>query len=253
MEKSSLLSNQVCIVTGAGKGIGYDCAKVFAAHGASLALITRTGSDFEILKEDLNLSEDKILCTTGDVSKEAVVNHFVSKVVDKFGKIDVLVNNAGMRMRKPYLDITLEEWNHVMQVNAGSVFLFCQAVGRQMVKQKSGRIINIASIVGTLGLEELVGYGASKGAVISLTKSLALEWAPYNVNVNVIAPGFCETSYADAFKEKKDLYDFTLDRTPMRKWGKGKDVANACLYLASELSDYVTGEVLNVDGGWSAW
>ena len=111
----------------------------------------------------------------------------------------------------------------------------------------------MTSIVGTLGLPELSGYAASKGAIISLTKSLALEWAKYNVNVNAIAPGFCKTSYAEKFEKNKELFDFTIERTPMRKWGDSFDIATACVFLASDMSGYVTGEILNVDGGWSAW
>ena len=111
----------------------------------------------------------------------------------------------------------------------------------------------MSSIIGTLGLPDLVGYGASKGAIISLTKSLALEWAEYGVRVNVLVPGFCETSYADNFKKNKVLYDFTLERIPLKKWGKSNDISNACLYLSSEMSSYVTGEIITIDGGWSAW
>lgn len=122
-----------------------------------------------------------------------------------------------------------------------------------MVKQKYGKIVNMASIIGTLGLPELVGYGASKGAIISLTKSLALEWAKYNINVNVVAPGFCKTSYAEKFQEKTELYDFTIDRTPMRKWGESRDVSNTIAFLSSDMSKYITGEVISIDGGWSAW
>ena len=129
----------------------------------------------------------------------------------------------------------------------------CREAGRQMIKQKSGKIINISSIIGTLGLPELAAYGASKGGMITLTKCLALEWAEHNINVNVIAPAFCETSYVEKFKKKKDLYEFTIDRTPQKKWGTSLDVANACLFLSTEASKYITGETLSVDGGWSAW
>ncbi|MFQ3323683.1 MAG: NAD(P)-dependent dehydrogenase (short-subunit alcohol dehydrogenase family) [Pseudomonadales bacterium] len=253
MDSSMLLKDKVCVITGAGKGIGSDCAKLFAQQGAKLALISRTESDLLKLAEELNLTDDRLIWCAGDVSDEKTVRDFTSLCIDHFGHIDALINNAGMRMRKPFLEMSYADWSEVTQVNAGSVFLFCHAVGAHMVKRKQGKIINMASIVGTLGLAELVGYGASKGAVISLTKGLAVEWAEHNINVNVIAPGFCETSYADAFKQKTDLYNFTIDRTPMKKWGTGKDIANACLYLASEMSDYVTGDVLNVDGGWSAW
>lgn len=247
------MRGQVIVVTGAGKGIGLATAKAFYALGCKVAVISRDGADLEDLESDLDDSEARFFAYAGDVSESDVVECFVNEVVAKFGRIDVLVNNAGMRFRKKFLDISYDEWRHVHDVNLGSTFLCCQAVGRYMVNQRSGRIINMASVVGTLGLPDLSGYASSKGAIVSLSKSLALEWASHNVNVNVIAPGFCETSYTDKFKQNKELYNFTLERTPLKRWGKAEDVANACLYLASHLADYVTGEVLTIDGGWSAW
>ena len=247
------LENKVCIITGAGKGIGYQCALDFKEQGAKLALISRTKEDLEELSKVLNMPNEDLFWMQGDVSDESVVKEFVNSVISKFSHIDVLINNAGMRFRKSFLDISLEEWEKVMSVNAGSTFLFSREVGSHMVKRGRGSIINMASVIGTLGLPELAGYGASKGAIISLSKSLALEWAPYGVRVNVLAPGFCETSYTENFKKKEKLYQFTLDRTPMKKWGKSEDISNACLYLASDMSNYVTGEVISVDGGWSSW
>ena len=247
------LAGKVCVITGAGKGIGYECAKTFASQGAKLALISRTEEDLLRLKEDLGLPESDILCMAGDVSDSDTVKSFVASVIAKYGCIDVLINNAGIRFRKKFLDISFSEWQNVMDVNVGSAFMFCQEVGRHMIKQKNGKIINMASVVGTLGLSELAAYGASKGAVISMTKSLAIEWAEHNINVNVLAPGFCETSYTENFKKKSELYQFTLDRTPMGKWGESADVANTCIFLASDMSKYITGEVISVDGGWSAW
>lgn len=247
------LSGKVVIVTGAGKGIGFETVLTFCRLGCQVVAVTRSEEDLQRLAEHASFLSGDLLTIAGDVSDQDVVKQCVSQTIEKFGRIDVLINNAGMRFRKGFLDISYEEWQHVMNVNLGSTFLFCQAVGPQMIAQQSGRIINMASIVGTLGLPELSGYAASKGGIISLTKSLALEWADHNINVNVLAPGFCETSYADNFKQKSELYQFTLDRTPKGKWGQSADIANACVYLASDLSNYVTGEVLNIDGGWSAW
>lgn len=252
MEKE-LLKDKVCVVTGAGKGIGLETAKLFYREGAKLALISRDPADLAALKKEAGFTDDRVLTYAGDVGDEKIVVEFVGQALAKFGRFDVLVNNAGMRFRKPFLEIGTEEWQKVINTNLGSVYLMCREVGRQMVKQKAGRIINLASIIGTLGLPDLSAYGASKGGIITLTKCLAVEWAEHHVNVNAIAPGFCETSYTENFKKKTELYDFTIERTPQKKWGKAGDVANACLYLASSMSDYVTGEVLSVDGGWSAW
>ncbi len=247
------LKDKICIITGSGKGIGRETAKLFYASGAKLALITRDNNDFQTLKKEVKFKNDRVLFFCGDVSNEKEVIRFVKNTLDKFGKIDVLINNAGMRFRKDFLDITTEEWNRVINNNLNSVYYFCREVGQHMVATKRGKIVNIASIVGTLGLGGLTAYGASKGGMITLTKCLAIEWARYNINVNTIAPGFCETSYAEKFKKKTDLYKFTIDRTPQKKWGSSFDIANACLFLSTEASKYITGETLSVDGGWSAW
>lgn len=247
------LKDRVCIVTGAGKGIGREVAKLFYKEGAQLALITRTGADLTILKDELKCGNERVFTFEGDVSCENTVVRFTKEAIRKFGKVDVLINNAGMRFRKAFLDITTEEWNTVITTNLNSVYFLCREVGRHMVSKKNGKIVNIASIVGALGLPELTAYGASKGGMITLTKCLALEWAQYNVRVNALAPGFCETSYAENFKKKKELYEFSINRIPQKKWGTPLDVAQACLFLSNDASRYITGEVLHVDGGWSAW
>lgn len=253
MSNSFSIKNKVCIITGAGKGIGRETARLFYREGALLALITRDELDLNSLKEEAMFDDNRVLLYDGDISDEEIVKRFVVKTINKFGEVDVLINNAGMRFRKTFLDITTEEWNKVINTNLNSVYFMCREVGRHMVQQQSGRIVNMSSIIGTLGLPELTAYGASKGGIITLTKCLALEWAKHNINVNVIVPGFCETSYAENFKKKTELYDFTIERTPQRKWGTSLDVANACLFLSTDASKYITGEVLNVDGGWSAW
>jgi len=247
------LRDRVVVITGAGKGIGYETAIQFAKHGSKIAVISRDGDDLERLRDEVAVDEEYFLSMEGDVSNQQTIELFVLAVYEKYGRIDCLVNNAGMRFRKSFLDISYTQWREVMDVNVGSTMMMSQAVIPYMKEQGYGRIINMASIVGTLGLPELSAYAASKGAIISLTKTLALEFAQFGIHANVIAPGFCETSYAKNFREKKELYEFTIERTPMRRWGSSLDIANTCIYLASSLSDYMTGEVLNVDGGWSAW
>ena len=250
---TELLTDKVCIITGAGKGFGKAIAKKFADNGAKLALITRTQSDVDDLYREFYGYENKFLAICGDVSDQDTVNSFVAEVKNKFGRIDVLVNNAGMRFRKKFEEITLEEFSLVLNVNVVSMFMLCKAVMPTMVEQRTGKIINISSVVGTLGLPELSAYATSKAAIIGLTKALSVEYGESNIQVNAIAPGFCKTSYFDNFKKKSELYEFTIERTPMRRWGESEEVANSCLFLASSLSSYVTGDVINVDGGWSAW
>ncbi len=253
MSEAFSIKDKVCIITGAGKGIGREVAGLFYREGASLALITRNQDDFASFKKELSPDDRRILLRQGDVSDEETVKGFVKEALDKFGRIDVLINNAGIRFRKRFLDISTAEWDNVINTNLRSVYIFCREAGRQMTTQKRGKIINMASIVGTLGLPELAAYGTSKGGMITLTKCLAVEWAEQGVTVNAIAPGFCETSYAENFRKKTDLFNFTIERTPLKKWGTSQDVASACLFLASDAANYITGEVLNVDGGWSAW
>ena len=250
---TELLTDEVCIITGAGKGFGKAIAKKFADNGAKLALITRTQSDIDDLNREFYGYENKFLAICGDVSDQDTVNSFVAEVKNKFGRIDVLVNNAGMRFRKKFEETTLEEFSLILNVNVVSMFMLCKAVIPTMVEQKTGKIINISSVVGTLGLPELSAYATSKAAIIGLTKALSVEYGVFNIQVNAIAPGFCKTSYFDNFKKKSELYEFTIERTPMRRWGESEEVANSCLFLASSLSSYVTGDVINVDGGWSAW
>jgi len=249
---TELLKDKVCVVTGAGKGIGLSISKVFIENGAKLAVITRSQEDADSLNAQFKSENSNSIAICGDVSEQDVVNRFIGEVVDKYGCIDVLINNAGMRFRKKFEDITSEDFRKVLDVNLLSVFFLCQAVIPIMLKQNEGKIINMSSIAGTQGFSELSGYVTSKAAIIGLTKSLAVEYAKDNIQVNALAPGFCKTSYFDNFAKNNELYDFTIDRTPMQRWGESIEVANTCLFLASSLSSYITGDVISVDGGWSA-
>ena len=250
---TELLKDKVCIVTGAGKGFGRSITKAFMENGAKLAVITRSQDDVDSLNKEYAIDSNKFIAICGDVTDQGAVNNLIQDAINKYGRIDVLVNNAGMRFRKKFEDITTAEFKQVFEVNVLSMFMLCQAAMPVMVKQQKGKIINMSSVAGTHGLPELSGYVTSKAAIIGLTKSLALEYAKDNIQINALAPGFCKTSYFDNFTQNKELYDFTIERTPMRRWGESEEVANSCMFLASDLSSYITGEVLSVDGGWSAW
>ena len=245
-----LLKDKICIVTGAGKGFGREIAKEFYAQGAKLALITRSQPDINDLNSEFD--SGRVLSVCGDVSDSTVVAQFITQTIDKFGTIDVLVNNAGMRFRKEFLEISEDELDQVLSVNLKSVVFLSQKVLPYMIEKNRGKIINMSSIAGTLGFANLSGYVMSKAAIVGLTKSLAVEFSDKNIQVNVLAPGFCKTSYFEKFQENTELYDFTLSRIPMNRWGSSKEVADVCVFLASNMSNYMTGEVLKVDGGWSA-
>ena len=245
-----LLKDKICIITGAGKGFGREIAKEFYAQGAKLALITRSQSDINDLNSEFD--SGRVLSVCGDVSDSTVVAQFITQTIDKFGTIDVLVNNAGMRFRKEFLEISEDELDQVLNVNLKSIVFLSQKVLPYMIEKNRGKIINMSSIAGTLGFANLSGYVMSKAAIVGLTKSLAVEFSDKNIQVNALAPGFCKTSYFEKFQENTELYDFTLSRIPMNRWGSSKEVADVCVFLASNMSNYMTGEVLKVDGGWSA-
>lgn len=250
---TKLLEGKVCIITGAGKGFGRSLADVFHGHGAKIALITRNQDDVLELKKAFGSDSNEVIAVCGDVTHPDAVYNFVAETYNCFGQIDVLVNNAGIRFRKKFLDISQADFRHVMDTNLVSMFHLCQAVLPYMVKQNAGKIINMSSVAGSQGLPELSAYVTSKAGIIGLTKALAVEFAEKNIQINAICPGFCKTSYYENFKAKSELYNFTLERTPMRRWGESEEIAKACVFLASDMSSYITGDVLNVDGGWSAW
>ncbi|MBL97836.1 MAG: beta-ketoacyl-ACP reductase [Legionellales bacterium] len=247
------LKGKVCVITGAGKGFGLDLAKLYNSRGTRLALITRSTEDVMALRKLFSDDEDDTLIFEGDVSDPETVEQFSNAIHEKFSAANILINNAGMRFRKPFLEIDLEQFNEVLACNLGSMFLMCRALIPTMKEKGGGKIINMSSVLGTNGLSDLSAYITSKAGIVGLTKSLAIEFAQSNINVNAIAPGFCKTSYYQDFqKNRHDLYQFTLDRTPMNRWGESREVSDVCLFLSSSMSDYITGQVLHVDGGWSA-
>ena len=246
------LVGKTCLITGAGKGFGRNMADGFFAAGCRLALVTRSKEDVVGLRREFN-DTNRVLILERDVSDSASVDDIHEATMEAFGRLDILINNAGMRFRKPFLEIEEGEFRKVMDNNLMSITFLCKAFIPVMLENKYGKIVNVSSVAGTRGLPHLSAYVTSKSAVNGLTKSLALEFAEGGLNINAIAAGFCKTSYFENFKENKELYEFTLERTPVGRWGNPEDVTNACLYLASDASAFVTGEILNVDGGWSAW
>lgn len=244
------LKGKVALVTGGSKGIGYGMARALAQAGVNVAVTSRNLAEGSKAAGELAFFGISAEAYRADVTKKAEVEKMVASVVDKFGRIDILVNNAGMNIRKPLLELAEEEWNQVIDTNLKGIFLVGQAVGRVMVRQKRGKIINIASVAGARGRPLLGPYCASKGGVIQLTKVMALEWVKDNVQVNAICPTYIETPMtADFLKEKKDAI---LRRIPMGRLGTDQDLAGLAVFLASEASDFITGQAIFVDGGSSA-
>jgi len=248
------LTGRVAVVTGGGTGLGEAAARALAGAGASLVLGGRNQANLEKVAADITSGGGRALPVVADVTRRADVESMTAEALREFGRIDILVNNAGINIVKPFLDMTEEEWDAVLDTNLKGCFYCCQAVGRGMVEQKSGSIINIVSVFGLRGFMNLSPYAASKGAVVQLTKALAVEWARHNVRVNAIAPSYIKTEMTRRDIESDErILKFNLSKIPMRRGGEPEELGGLVVYLASDASSFVTGDTIAVDGGWLAW
>jgi gluconate 5-dehydrogenase len=248
------LTGRVAIVTGGSIGLGRQMAEGLAEMGAHLVLCARKKERCHQAAEELESLGVKAIALRCDVTSKGSIQEAIDATVSQFGRIDVLINNAGISWGAPVEDMRLEDWNKVIETNLTGPFLCAQAVGKVMMQQGRGKIINIASVAGLGGAPpELpaIGYHASKGGVISFTKDLACKWAKHNIQVNAIAPGWFPTHMSNRVLEHhKELF---LSHIPLRRFGNEHDLKGAAVFLASDASNYVTGHVLVVDGGQSAW
>ena len=248
------LTGKVAVVTGAGSGLGEAAAKALAEAGASVAVCGRRAERLERVAAEIRSAGGRALPVKTDVSRRDDVDSMTSEVLSTFGQVDILLNNAGINIVKPFLKLSEQEWDTVLDTNLKGCFHCCQAMGRGMVERKSGSIINMVSVFGRTGFMNLAPYIASKGAMVQLTKALAVEWARHNVRVNAIAPSYIRTEMTrrDIEADEKIL-QFNLSKIPMRRAGEPDEVAGLVVFLASEASSYITGETVAVDGGWLAW
>jgi gluconate 5-dehydrogenase len=249
------LTGRVAIVTGGSIGLGRQMAEALAGMGASVVLCARRKERCQEVADQLQKLGVRTLALGCDVTNPADVQDVVGTTLAEFARIDILVNNAGISWGAAPEEMRLEDWNKVVQTNLTGTFLCAQAVGKVMIRQKGGKIINMASVAGLGGapseIVEATGYHASKGAVIALTKDLACKWAPHNVQVNAIAPGWFPTHMSGwVIENRKELL---LRWIPQGRFGNDDDLKGAVVFLASDASAYVTGHVLVVDGGQSAW
>jgi len=222
-----------------------------ADGGADVVIADILTSLAEDVVKEIEERDHRALGFKLDVTNANDVQEMISKVTDHFGRIDILINNAGIQCISAAEDFALEDWTRVLNINLTGVFLCSQAVGKIMISRKKGKIINISSLFGTIGSPHgAVAYNSSKAGVINLTKSLAAEWGKYNINVNAIAPGIIETDLTRKRLEDKEYFDLWIDRTPLKRIGKLGDLSGAIIYLSSEASDFVTGNTIMVDGGY---
>jgi len=246
------LKGQVAVVTGGGKGIGFKMAEGLAEAGADIVLCSRKLENCREAAAEISRIGVKTLARKCDVKSAADIQKVVDDTVKEFGKIDILVNNSGANWGAPPEDYPLEGWNKVMETNMTGTFLFSQVAGRVMIRQKKGSIVNIASIMGVVGLEgdaaDAIAYSASKGALITFTKDLAAKWAKYNIRVNALAPGWFPSDMSRWVLENQGAK--LNAHIPLRRFGEGDELKGATVFLASPAASYVTGVVLPVDGGY---
>lgn len=243
------LDDHVAVVTGAMGTIGQTYCKALAQAGAGVAVVDRQSEGVEALLETLKSEGVEAKYYQVDLTDEQAITGSVEQIVRDFGRIDILVNHAGMNIRKPALELTLAEWDKVIGLNLRAMFAMAQAVARHMVPRGKGKIINTASVSSVRGHPRLVAYAASKGGVMQMTRVLANEWAPYGINVNAIAPGYILTNQTERFLSDPETMRAIVDKIPMKRLGKPEDLVGGLIYLASGASDYVTGHTLFIEGG----
>lgn len=243
----NFLNDKVAVVTGAGRGIGRAVAIAYAKMGANVVCVSRTQENSTKVATEIEALGQKSWAFAVDVSDTSAVESSAKNILETTGKVDILVNNAGVTRDNLLMRMSEEEWDTVLNTNLKGAFNFTKAFTRPFMKQRSGRIINIASVIGLIGNAGQSNYAASKAALIGFTKSVAKELAPRGVTANAIAPGFIETDMTAVLDEK--VRGSIIDRIPMNRFGSPEDIANTAIFLALESTNYMTGQVLTIDGG----
>ncbi|MEZ5308824.1 MAG: 2-dehydro-3-deoxy-D-gluconate 5-dehydrogenase KduD [Pyrinomonadaceae bacterium] len=246
------LDGKVALVTGASSGLGQAMAIALAEAGADIACHCHFDGGADDTCNQIEGLGRRATSFAGDMADADVPRSLANEVLSEFGRIDILINNAGTIRRNPAIEYLEEDWTSVLEVNLSSVFRLSQNVGKQMIEQGSGKIVNIASLLSFQGGITVPAYTASKSGVAGLTKAFANEWAKENINVNAIAPGYMVTKNTAALRADEDRNRQILDRIPAGRWGNTEDIAGATVFLSSTASDYMNGHVLVVDGGWMA-
>ena len=245
------LSGKVAIVTGASRGLGQYLGRALARAGADLVITSRTVESLTPFRAEIEGLGRRALPLALDVRDYDSIQRMVAAAADAYGKIDILVNNAGCNVRKLAMDVTWDDWNLVLDTNLRGSFFVAQAVARHMLARRYGRIVQIGSVTSVNGYAGLAPYGASRGGVRQMVMSLADDWGPNGITVNVLAPGWFKTAQSAVLYEDREWVDYLVDRIPLRRPGQPRDLDGAVVFLASDASEYITGQILLVDGGIS--
>jgi 2-deoxy-D-gluconate 3-dehydrogenase len=248
------LTGKVAVVTGGNGGIGLGMAKGLAGAGASIVIAARNAEKAGLALDELGELTEAVAFVEVDMADEASVREMIATSASLWGRLDIVVNNAGTSVRKPPQDLSMEEWYRVLETNLTGTFVCCQAAYPHLKAQGGGKIINIGSMMSIFGSPVAAGYSASKGGVVQLTKSLAASWAVDNIQVNAVLPGWIETDLTAPItnRDLPGMFEQITSRLPAKKWGTGDDFAGIAVFLASAASDYITGTAIPVDGGYSS-
>jgi NAD(P)-dependent dehydrogenase (short-subunit alcohol dehydrogenase family) len=245
------LEGKVAMVTGSSKGLGEAGAVGLAKAGADIAVCGRNTADIDRVVGRLKTMGSNAAGFSVDVTQKNSVHRAVGAIMDHFGKIDILVNNAGTNYRTSVIDYPEEEWDRIIDINLKGYYLVAQAVAPQMIEHGYGKVINISSILGRIAIPNQLAYASAKGGVDQMTKIMALEWAKLGVRVNAIAPTYFETEMVKQIRNDKERFEFIKERTPMGRWGYLEEIEGIIIFLASKASDFITGQSIAIDGGWT--
>ncbi len=245
------LTGKTAIVTGTSRGLGQYFARALAKAGADLVITSRNLPSLTEFKEEIESLGRNALAVQLDVLSQSDIENMAQLAIKEYGKIDILVNNAGLNIRKPSTEVSQQDWDTVLDTNLKGSFFCAQAVAREMIKRNYGRIINIGSCTCVFGMEGIAAYTASRGAILSMTRSLAAEWGKFRITVNVLAPGWFKTAQNAVLYENKEWLDYITERIPLNRPGNPNDLDGAVVFLASDASEYITGQMIMVDGGFA--
>jgi len=247
------LNGKTAMVTGSTRGLGEVAARALAKAGADVAVCGRNPDDLKRVANRIGAMERHAAGFSMDVTSKDAVHAAVDQILDHFGQIDILVNNAGVNHRVPVLEFSEEDWDRVIDTNLKGYFLVTQAVAPQMLARGYGKVINVSSILGKVALPNQLAYASSKGGIDQMTKVMALEWAARGVRVNAIGPTYFETDLVTQIRNDPERFQFINDRTPMGRWGHLPELEGIVIFLAATASDFITGQTIYIDGGWTIW